>query len=134
MLIDTSGWLAMLHSDESEHQMSLEHFDSASIRLTHNYILAEFVPLAQVRGFSRLATMEFSRRVLADPMIRVIWVSEDIHTSALELLSDRPDKRYSLCDAVSFVIMRSEGILTSLTTDKHFEQEGFNRLLKPLSI
>jgi predicted nucleic acid-binding protein len=36
----------------------------------------------------------------------------------------------SLCDAVSFVLMRARGILEALSTDHHFEQEGFLRLLK----
>jgi len=36
----------------------------------------------------------------------------------------RQDKTYSLCDAVSFVLMRERGIHEALTTDKHFEQEA----------
>ena len=39
------------------------------------------------------------------------------------------DKTYSLCDAVSFVLMRGRGMTDALTTDRHFEQEGFRRLL-----
>lgn len=46
-----------------------------------------------------------------------------------KLLSDRQDKTYSLCDAVSFVLMRQRGMTGALTTDRHFEQEGFVRLL-----
>jgi predicted nucleic acid-binding protein len=46
------------------------------------------------------------------------------------LLEERPDKDYSLCDAVSFVLMRQYNLADALTTDKHFEQEGFTRLLK----
>jgi predicted nucleic acid-binding protein len=42
----------------------------------------------------------------------------------------RLDKDYSLCDAVSFIIMESEGITEAHTTDHHFEQEGFVRLLR----
>ena len=42
-----------------------------------------------------------------------------------ELRSD-----YSLCDAVSFVLMKQRGLREALTTDHHFEQEGFTRLLK----
>jgi len=46
------------------------------------------------------------------------------------LLQNRQDKTYSLCDAVSFLLMRERKITEALTTDIHFEQEGFIRLLK----
>ncbi|MEH2121039.1 hypothetical protein [Nostoc sp.] len=35
-----------------------------------------------------------------------------------------------LCDALSFVLMRQRGITEALSTDRHFEQEGFIRLLR----
>lgn len=57
-------------------------------------------------------------------------MDEALHRSALALLQSRPDKTYSLCDAVSFVLMRHYNITEALTTDRHFEQEGFVRLLK----
>jgi uncharacterized protein len=49
----------------------------------------------------------------------------------LRFLQGRLDKSYSLCDAVSFLLMRERAITEALTTDRHFEQEGFTRLLKP---
>jgi len=39
-------------------------------------------------------------------------------------------KTYSLCDAVSFILMSERRMTNALTTDKHFEQENFVRLLK----
>jgi len=39
----------------------------------------------------------------------------------------RPDKRYSLTDCVSFVVMRERGIAEAFAFDRHFEQEGFAR-------
>jgi len=36
---------------------------------------------------------------------------------------------HSLCDAVSFILMRQCRIHIALTTDRHFEQEGIRRLL-----
>jgi uncharacterized protein len=63
--------------------------------------------------------------------IETIWVDEQLHRDAVELLTLRQDKTYSLCDSVSFVLMNQRGITEALTTDRHFEQEGFTRLLRP---
>jgi predicted nucleic acid-binding protein len=41
------------------------------------------------------------------------------------------DKQWSLVDATSFLIMSSLEITSALTNDRHFEQAGFMRLLKP---
>ena len=44
--------------------------------------------------------------------------------------TQRPDKDWSLTDCISFVVMQREGITEALTGDHHFEQAGFNILLK----
>ena len=59
----------------------------------------------------------------------VVWVGEALHGQALELLDKRHNKDYSLCDAVSFIVMRQRGLAEALTTDHHFAQEGFQQLL-----
>jgi predicted nucleic acid-binding protein len=131
MLLDTSGLFCLLHRDEPQNARAIELYARARLRLTHNYVLAEFVPLAQVRGLARNLALDFSQRALDDDEIEVIWVDESLHRQAVNLLQARPDKSYSLCDAVSFVLMREWKILEALTTDKHFVQEGFVRLLDP---
>jgi predicted nucleic acid-binding protein len=60
-------------------------------------------------------------------------VDQTLHQQAMTLLSNRLDKDYSLCDAVSFVLMRKHGITEALTTDKHFVQEGFTRPARTLN-
>ena len=60
--------------------------------------------------------------------VEVVWIERDLHEQAHGLLA-RVDKNYSLCDAVSFVLMRQRGDREALTTDRHFEQEGLTRLL-----
>lgn len=129
MLLDTSGLLALLHEDETQHFAAVTAYEQATSRVTHSYVLAEFVPLATVRGVPRSSTLEFSKRLLATPAVSVTWVSESLHRRAVDLLSARRDKDYSLCDAVSFVLMREHKVLDALTSDRHFEQEGFRRLL-----
>lgn len=130
MFIDTSGWLCLYHKDESEHGEAVEFYQNAKIRITTNYVLAEFVPLAQTRGFPRTQNLEFSRRILDSAEIEIIWIDKTLHRRAVALLQERADKNYSLCDAASFVIMRTREITDALTTDKHFRQEGFTKLLE----
>ena len=130
MFVDTSGWLCLYHKDEPEHREAVEFYQNAVVRLTTSYVLAEFVPLAQMRGFPRTKSLEFSQRILDSAEIEIIWVDEFLHRRAVALLRERADKNYSLCDAVSFIVMSERGITESLTTDKHFRQEGFVRLLE----
>ena len=131
MLLDTSGLLCYHHRDERQHNNAVTFFRTAPVRLTHNYVLAEFVPLCQVHRLNRTDALAFVADLLDNPLVEVLWVDEILHRAALTLLQARPDKAYSLCDAVSFVLMQHRGITEALTTDHHFEQERFVRLLEP---
>jgi uncharacterized protein len=129
MLIDTSGFFALYGKKEQNHLRATDYYRQASVRLTTNYVLAEYVALALIRGLPRAEVLSFSEEVLQDETVTLIWVDETLHGQAVELLQARPDKTYSLCDAVSFILMRERNISAALTTDKHFVQEGFIRLL-----
>jgi predicted nucleic acid-binding protein len=50
--------------------------------------------------------------------------------SGLALYQVRPDKGYSLTDCISMQTMRREGMTDALTSDWHFEQEGFRALFR----
>lgn len=131
MLLDTSGLLCFLHLDEPQHKRAVELIATTSrTMLTHNYVLAELVALAMVRGFSRSTVLSYIFELLRNSDVQVVWIDEPLHREAMNLLLERKDKTYSLCDSVSFVLMRRQGIMEALTTDKHFEQEGFVRLLR----
>jgi uncharacterized protein len=130
MLLDTSGLLCFLHQDELHHAAAVEYLTQAKgILLTHNYILAELVALALVRRLPRSIVLSYLQELQTNPKVEIVWVDELLHQAAMNLLQTRQDKSYSLCDAVSFVLMRQRGITDALTTDKHFEQEGLQRLL-----
>lgn len=131
MLLDTSGLLCLHHVDEAQHGDAWTLFATAGSKMTHAYVLAELVALAMVRGLPRRQTLAFIKALMEQPELEVIWVDEDLHRRAMRLLEARLDKSYSLCDAVSFELMRQRGETDALTTDHHFEQEGFIRLLRP---
>lgn len=134
MLLDTSGLLCYVHRDEPQHEKTVQLVDGAGSRLlTHSHVLAELIALALVRRLPRTKVLEFVADLVDNPDIEIVWVDESLHREAMQLLVNRQDKTYSLCDAVSFVLMRQRGISDALTTDRHFEQEGFIRLLPPAS-
>ena len=130
MLLDTSGLYCFFDDSDARHHEAVALFRAADVLLTHDYVLAEFIPLCQTRGLQRNKTLEFVRVLLANQLLEIVWTNEGHYAQALALLEARMDKTYSLCDAVSFVLMRERGILEALTTDKHFVQEGFLRLLE----
>ena len=130
MLLDTSGLLCYFDNREARHGAAVVLYHAAARpRVTHSYVLDEFVALATARRLPRPTILTCANAILDDPTIEVVWVDETLHRSALVLLGARPDKTYSLCDAVSFVLLRARGLTDALTTDHHFEQEGFTRLL-----
>jgi predicted nucleic acid-binding protein len=130
MLLDTSGLYCYLDAGEARHRSAVSLLDSAAVRLTHNYVLAELVALCNARGIDRRVTLEFVSELADDPNVAILWVGQEDHRAAMDLLRARPDKNYSLCDAVSFLLMRQRAVTEALTTDRHFEQEGFVRLLR----
>ena len=130
MLLDTSGLLCFLHQDEPHHLRAVELLAGTSdVLLTHSYVLSELIALALIRRFSRSTVLSYTLELVDNPNVEIVWVDQSLNQNAMNLLLARQDKTYSLCDAVSFVLMRSRGIMKALTTDKHFEQEGFTRLL-----
>jgi predicted nucleic acid-binding protein len=130
MFLDTSGLLCFHHRAEPQHGEAVQRFRSASLRLTHSYVLAEFIALGRARGLPRQPALAFVADLQDNTAVQVVYVSEALHRAALDFLGQRPDKQWSLCDAVSF-LMPQHGIHDALTTDHHFEQAGFVRLLKP---
>jgi len=131
MLLDTSGLLCYFDRDDSRNEEAVSLVRSAPVLFTHSYVLAEFVPLCHTRRLNRVRSLAFLARLQDNPEVKVVWIEPSLHRTALTFLRARPDKTYSLCDAVSFLLMRSRGIAEALTTDQHFDQEGFVRLLKP---
>ena len=129
MFVDTSGLMCLFDSRDHRHVAAVSHFDSSALRIAHNYVLAEFVALSIARSAPRKHALRFVDSISRGSDIELIWVGKELHDSAMQLLFERPDKSWSLCDAISFVIMNERQILNSLTTDHHFEQAGFVRLL-----
>jgi hypothetical protein len=83
MLLDTSGLLCFHHRAEPQHVEAVQFFQSAPFRMTHSYVLAEFVALAQARRLPRQAALSFVADLHDNTAVQVIYVSEALHRAAL---------------------------------------------------
>jgi len=61
---------------------------------------------------------------------KIVTLSQDLLQSGLSLYEQRSDKDWGLTDCISFIVMQREQIQEAFTSDKHFEQAGFIRLLQ----
>lgn len=60
----------------------------------------------------------------------VIAASHELLAAGMRLHAARPDKEWSLTDCISFVVMQDRGVSRALAHDHHFEQAGFEALLR----
>ena len=135
LFVDTSGWASLFLSTESHHVKAIEHFEQVkrtSVGLvTTNYIISELVALLPVRQrVSRNNLFQYIDSIRLASFVDTVHINLETDLTAWNLCKSRPDNAWSLVDASSFVVMRRLDIQTALTTDRHFEQAGFVRLLK----
>jgi hypothetical protein len=62
-------------------------------------------------------------------ILQIIPASQELLTAGWTLYSQRPDKEWSLTDCTSFAAMKQEQLAQAFTSDHHFEQAGFVKLL-----
>lgn len=136
IFVDTSGWGHLVDPSQACHKHAADLYRRArqegSRLVTTNYILTELVALlTSPLRIPRARTIAFIATLKSSPSVDVVHVDATLDAQAWQLLVDRPDKVWSLVDCASFVAMRQSGLMEALTTDPHFEQAGFVRLLKP---
>lgn len=133
--MDTSGWASLFIETETHHREAFRHFDQAkrisNALITTNYVISELVTLLPVRQrASRKYLFQCVDSIRFAPFVSLIHIGQSIDEEAWALCKSREDKNWSLVDASSFVVMQQLNIQKALTTDRHFEQAGFIRLLK----
>ena len=134
VFVDTGYLVALEAADDQHHPAAVRHwraFVQSHPRLvTPSFVLDEVATFFNSRGHHAKA-VEVGNRLLASPSVQLIHVDEDLFGAAWTYFGARKDKRFSLTDCVSFVLMKQRGITDALTFDGHFEQAGFGRLPHP---
>ena len=132
---DTSGWGHLVDATQPYHVLTASIYrrtrQSGDRMVTTNYVITELVALMNSPlRLSRDVMIGFVESLKNSPYVEIVHVEPEVDAQAWQMLKSRPDKAWSLVDCASFVIMRQRKLTQALTTDHHFEQAGFVRLLK----
>ncbi len=126
---DTSYFVAAIGSRDSHHERANRSMhDYMGDVITTDFVILELGNyLRRLRDRSSFAAILQSIR--ADPQFQIVEASRQLLNRGIELYGNRPDKKWSLTDCISFVVMEELGVTEALTSDVHFEQAGFKKLL-----
>jgi predicted nucleic acid-binding protein len=97
--------------------------------VTTEYILCEIVNWFSA-SVDRIRVHEAIARIATSPDWRIVPCDSSVFASGLSFHRKHDDKEWSLTDCISFIVMRERGISRALTHDHHFEQAGFEALLR----
>lgn len=127
---DAFYFVARLNRRDQHHARVLAFSRDFRARLlTTDWVLVEVADaLAQSECRGRIR--EFILHLRRNAVCEVIAAGREELDRALELYHQHTDKGWTLTDCVSFVIMRERQLTEALTGDKHFEQAGFQALIK----
>ncbi len=129
VFVDISALFAVLDADDQNHERARQSWVDLVTQevdlVCTNYVLVETFALVQRRlGLDAV-------RVLREdivPVLRVEWVDERGHHAGVTALLIAARRQLSLVDCASFDTMRRLGIKAAFTFDRHFSEQGFERI------
>jgi len=128
VFLDTSYLLALDFSNDQNHQTSIHHWQRITLNLpplvTTSYVFDEAVTFFNSRGHHGKA-IQVCNTLLLSSSVNLIHVDETLFYEGWQYFQQHQDKRYSLPDCISFIVMRKLGADVAFTFDRHFAQAGF---------
>jgi len=127
--MDTSAIFALMDADDTNHNKAKKIWvdlimNNPSI-VVSNYILVESFALIQHR-LGMQAVRLFQEDIV--PILTIEWVDRTDHLSGVAAMLAASQKKLSLVDCVSFIVMRKSGVKDAFSFDRHFISEGFHCL------
>ena len=134
VFVDSFFWIAALLPRDQWHEQALaakENLASDITLVTTREVLTEFLAATSRNAPTvRQAAVKTVRAILEDETVIVIPQSPALYSRGLDLYEQRLDKRFSLADCISMIVMRERGIQEILTRDRDFAAEGFVALIR----
>lgn len=133
VFVDTSAWIALINPVDTlaiqAKQIMARLSQQKNILVTTEFVLLE-VADALCKSNLRQKTYAYINGIRQIPDIQeIISFDQSLLDEGWNLYHQYSDKDWGLTDCISFVVMRREGITQAFTSDKHFEQAGFVKLM-----
>ena len=133
--VDTSGWAEWADQTLLFHTRAATLFEEVWNKrgrlITTGLVLLELTALlTRPLHMPKMQQIRLLDALRADPSVEIVPIDLSLEATAWQIWKSRPDKEWSLVDCSSFNVMQQRGLTEALTTDHHFEQAGFVRLLK----
>ncbi len=132
VFVDTAAWLALVNTRDALHgpaQHVMDDLRQQHARFTTTeFILMEVANALSAPAFrSQVVALVDGLRSLPD--VEIVPASAGLLAAGWQLYRARPDKEWGLIDCTSFIVMQHDQIAQAFTSDHHFEQAGFVKLL-----
>jgi uncharacterized protein len=133
VFVDTSAWLALINKTDILHSKAKKLRDQL-LKNRSELIVTDYILVETANALSRIpfrkAAIQLISSLQSSGNVQIIEIDKKLFQEAWSLYSERIDKEWSLTDCASFVVMKTMGIADAFTSDHHFEQAGFNVLIK----
>jgi predicted nucleic acid-binding protein len=127
---DTFYFLALLNPRDKAHGPALAYTTSFQGEMVTTALVLTELGDAMSKPVNRPEFISTLQDLKTNPQIHIVPADSALFHDGVKLFAARLDKEWSLTDCMSFVVMTRERITGALTGDHHFEQAGFNALLK----
>ncbi|MFN0197721.1 MAG: type II toxin-antitoxin system VapC family toxin [Planctomycetaceae bacterium] len=133
VFLDTAYAIALASKADQHHAMAVELAEelkaAGTMLVTTQAVVLEIGNALSMKR-RRHAAVQLFDVLSSDPQVEVVSLSEQLMRQSLQLFRDRPDKDWGLTDCLSFIVMEQRGIALALTTDVHFQQAGFEAMMR----
>lgn len=130
IFLDTGYLIALLNPRDELHSRA----QAWAARLDDSLLLTDYILWETINFFSspteKPKAHALVEQLRSNASFEIIPVTPALFDAGMQLHRERADKFWSLTDCVSFLVMRARGMTQALEFDQHFEQAGFEALLR----
>ncbi len=131
VFVDTSAWAALFNKKDDNFKAAVKVWEDLkrqdALLFTTDYVIDELLTLLKARAEADIA-VNSGDSILASKVIRMIRVTDEIFSGALEVFKKYKDHSFSFTDCTSSETMKRFGIGKVFTFDHDFKIMGYEIL------